>query len=50
MKAAASITPSDAANPPAPPAGYAQYLNGQTNFDAAVQGSIKAQALLAVQR
>ena len=27
---------------------YAQYLNGQTNFDAAVQGSIKAQALLAV--
>lgn len=27
---------------------YAQYLNGQTNFDVAVQGSIKAQALLAV--
>jgi len=27
---------------------YAQYLNGQTNFDAAVPGSIKAQALLAV--
>jgi predicted nuclease of restriction endonuclease-like (RecB) superfamily len=27
---------------------YAQYLNGQTNFDAAVPDSIKAQALLAV--
>ena len=27
---------------------YAQYLNGQTNFDAALPDSIKAQALLAV--
>jgi len=27
---------------------YAQYLNGQTNFDAAVPDTIKAQALLAV--
>lgn len=27
---------------------YAQYLNGQTNFDAAVPDAIKAQALLAV--